>query len=428
MKIAIVEDDINMRKSLEFAFSEKPEFEVVSFKNAKDALKKLDDSVDLIITDITMPGMDGLEFIRALDNKYDAIVMTGDATLNKAVETVRLGAKDFLIKPFEIDVLFESIKRCKQLSKLPKQKPVKTDVSDFSVVSDALKRPLEIATKVAITDASCLLLGESGVGKEVFAKYIHKNSSRQNKPFIAINMAALPETLIEAELFGYEKGAFTGADTLKAGKFEEANGGTLFLDEIGEMPYNVQAKILRALQEKEIVRLGSSKHIKIDVRIISATNINIENSIENGEFREDLYYRLNTVPIQIPPLRDRKEEILPLAQSVLDRAFKQYNLSPKPLSKEAQDELLGYSWHGNVRELISVCERAAILSENAQISKEDLFLRPRQMTKSISDMEKNLLLELLNQTNSNIDEISKILAIDIKELNKKLKKYKLIGD
>ncbi len=428
MKIAIVEDDINMRKSLEIAFSELDEFETITFKNAKDALKKLDDSYDLIVTDLTMPGMDGIEFLKILDGKYEAIVITGDATLNRAIDTMRLGAKDFITKPFEIDTLVEAIKRSSKVNKIVKKRkrvsvPKKTD--DFKVVSVSLEKPLNMATKAAKTDASCLLLGESGVGKEVFATYIHKNSKRADNPFVAINMAAIPETLMEAELFGYKKGAFTGADSDKAGKFEEANGGTLFLDEIGEMPYPLQAKLLRVLQEKEIIRLGSTKHTKIDVRIISATNINIENSITNGSFREDLYYRLNTIPIVIPPLRERKEEILPIAEDVLKNALKQYGLDKKEFSEEARDELGRYSWPGNVRELISVCERAAILSEGGDITKEDLFIQARESSRNINSMERDLLEEAVRETDRDIDAISKVLSIEKKELEKKLKKYNL---
>ncbi|MGP1560601.1 MAG: sigma-54-dependent transcriptional regulator [Helicobacteraceae bacterium] len=428
MKIAIVEDDINMRKSLEIAFSSMPEYEVVSFKNARDALKKLDETFELVITDLTMPGINGIEFLRELGGKYEAIVITGDATLNKAIDAMRLGAKDFITKPFEMSTLIQAIQRSSKVNKIlkntPKQKEEAAD-NPFGVVSPALKKPLDIAFKASKTDASCLLLGESGVGKEVFANYIHKNSSRSSKPFVAINMAAIPETLIEAELFGYEKGAFTGADTAKPGKFEEASGGTLFLDEIGEMPYSLQAKLLRVLQEKEIIRLGTAKKTKVDVRIISATNIDIKTSIASGEFREDLYYRLNTIPIEIPPLRKRKEEILPLAVSVLQKAVRQYALSEKAFGQEAQDELLKYSWPGNVRELISVCERAAILSESDTISREDLFIDARETTKSIDVMEKDLLKELIKETGKDLSKMAEILSLSGADLERKLKKYNL---
>ncbi|MBD3797911.1 MAG: sigma-54-dependent Fis family transcriptional regulator, partial [Campylobacterales bacterium] len=326
MKIAIVEDDINMRKSLELAISDYSEFEIKTFKNAKDALKVLDESFELVITDINMPGMDGIEFVKELGGKFEIIIMTGNATLSRAIESIQLGVKDFLLKPFDIDTLIAAIKREEKIQTAKKTvaKKVKQDTSDFLGKSKALDSILKLADKASKTDASILLLGESGVGKEVFASYIHKNSPRAKKPFVAINMAAIPENLIESELFGFEKGAFTDAAQAKAGLFELANGGTIFLDEIGEMPYGVQAKILRALQEKEVRRLGSSKAIKIDIRIVSATNANLDQKIKSSEFREDLYYRLNTIPLHIPPLRERKDEILSIAEITCETNCKKY--------------------------------------------------------------------------------------------------------
>jgi len=380
VKIAIVEDDINMRKSLELAMSDYKEFEVVTFKNAVDALKKLDESFDLIITDINMPKMDGIEFIKELNGRYEVIIMTGNATLTRAIESIHLGVKDFLLKPFDIDTLVNAIEREDKIQKVKKSatKTTSKKQEGFLGSSKALEKVQLMADKASKTDASILLLGESGVGKEVFASYIHKNSPRAKKPFIAINMAALPDNLIESELFGFEKGAFTDATEAKAGQFELANGGTLFLDEIAEMPYGVQAKLLRALQEKEIRRLGSSKSIKIDIRVISATNANLHEKIKNGEFREDLYYRLNTIPLNIPPLRERSDEILEIANAICKENCKKYNFEIKSFSKEAENELLDYKWPGNIRELISVVERAVILSENQEIQKDELYLDTRK--------------------------------------------------
>ena len=380
MKIAIVEDDINMRKSLEIAMEDYKEFEIKTFKNPKDALKALDESYELIITDINMPGMDGIEFVKTLGGKYEVIIMTGNATLQRAIESIQLGVKDFLLKPFEIDTLIKAIKRANEVSKVVNsaaKKTVQKVQGGFLAISSALEKAKTIADKAAKTDATILLLGESGVGKEVFARYIHDNSQRAAKSYVPINMAAIPDNLIESELFGYEKGAFTDATEAKAGHFENANGGTLFLDEIGEMPYGVQAKILRALQEKEIRRLGSSKSIKIDIRIISATNANLTDKIKSGEFREDLYYRLNTIPLNIPPLRERSEEVLPIAESILVQSCQEYGLEEKSFSKEAKEQLLAYSWPGNIRELISVVQRAAILSDTNEITPESLFLESR---------------------------------------------------
>ena len=379
MKIAIVEDDINMRKSLEIAMSDYKEFEVVTFKNAIDALKKLDESFDLIITDINMPKMDGIEFVKELNGRYEVIIMTGNATLSRAIESIHLGVKDFLLKPFDIDALVDAIKREDKILKVKKSvTKAEKNKSDFLGSSQALQKALSIADKASKTDASILLLGESGVGKEVFASYIHKNSPRAKKPFVAINMAAIPENLIESELFGFEKGAFTDATESKAGQFELANGGTLFLDEIGEMPYGVQAKLLRALQEKEVRRLGSSKAIKIDIRVISATNANLDEKIKNGEFREDLYYRLNTIPLHIPPLRERRDEILEIADAICKENCEKYGFEEKYFSKEARSELLDYDWPGNIRELISVVERSVILSESSEIQKDELYLDVRK--------------------------------------------------
>ena len=376
MNVVIVEDDINMRKSLEIALGDYDEFNIKSYKSATEALKKLEDNTDVIVTDINMPGIDGLEFIKELGGKFDVIIMTGNATLNRAIQSVRLGVKDFLTKPFEVETLVTAIKRTKTLSSKQsiKQDSAAVQEGSFLSTSPNLQKALNIAKRAAITDVSVMIMGESGVGKELFSKFIHENSKRKNEPFMAINMAAIPENLLESELYEYEKGAFTDATATKKGLFELANGGTLFLDEIGEMPLNLQPKLLRAIQEREIVRVGASKPIKIDVRIISATNANLEKKVKEGEFREDLFYRLNTVPLFVPPLRERKDEILGIANSVLQRVCIGYELGEKSFSDEAMSELLSYDYPGNIRELISIVERAAILSEQTNISKDDLFI------------------------------------------------------
>jgi DNA-binding NtrC family response regulator len=402
MKIAIVEDDINMRKSLELALGDK--YELHSFKSPTQALKELDETFDVVVTDINMPKMDGIEFIKSVKYQYNFIVITGNASINKAVESLRLGVKDFITKPFEIDVLEKSINNCIRVNKVQnssdqrilKDRRVgerdrrvnkverRVKGSDkrklFYGSSSVLEDILGMLSKASLTDASIMLLGSSGVGKENFAKYIHQNSPRYAKVFLALNMAAIPENLLESELFGYEKGAFTDATTTKKGLFESADGGSLFLDEIGEMPLALQAKLLRVLQEREITRVGGSRPIKIDVRIISATNANIVENIDNGSFREDLYYRLNTIPVKIPPLKDRKEEIEDIASEYLKSVSKRYNLKSKTLNKEAIQAMLDYDWPGNIRELISVVERAAILSCEDEIGKDDLYLESRKVS------------------------------------------------
>lgn len=403
MKIALVEDDISMRKSLEISLADYKEFEITSFKNAIDALKKLDSSYDLIITDINMPKMDGIEFIKQIDFKCNFIIMTGNATLNRAVESLRLGVKDLLIKPFEVETLVQAIKRTQEIlkkevefkhrfvgkdrrvgegdsrnTKVERRRKGSDRRKRFFGQSLALNKVLKIIDKASLTDVSMMLLGESGVGKELFAKEIHDKSPRFANVFMPINMAAIPDNLLESELFGYEKGAFTDALSLKKGYFESANKGTVFLDEIGEMPIALQVKLLRVLQENEIYRVGGTKAIKIDVRIVSATNANIKQKIKNKEFREDLYYRLNTIPVDIPPLRERKEEIEDIAKESLRVVCKKYEFEYKTLNDEALKALHDYSWPGNIRELRSVVERAVILSDSNKISKDDLFLESRQ--------------------------------------------------
>ncbi len=429
MKIAIVEDDINMRKSLEIAMGDYDEFEIQSFKSAKDALKKLDESFDLVITDINMPGMDGIEFVKILDGRYEVIIMTGNATLTRAIESIHLGVKDFLLKPFEIETLVTAIKRSATVRKRVQgaKGEKRGDNGGFIAESPALNRLLTITDRAARTDATVLLMGESGVGKEVFARYIHEHSPRAGKPFVAINMAAIPDNLIESELFGFEKGAFTDAVEAKAGQFEAANGGTVFLDEIGEMPYGVQAKLLRAIQEREVRRLGSAKPVKIDVRIISATNADLTAKIANDAFREDLYYRLNTIPLQIPPLRERKEEILDIAETVLERNCDRYGLEARRFGDAAREELLAYDWPGNIRELISVVERAAILSDGEEITPEALFLESRGLKRerSIETMEKALIAEVLSECGNDAAAASKMLGMTPATLKKKIETYHL---
>lgn len=430
MKIAIVEDDINMRKSLEIALAEYEEFKIMTFKNAKDALKSINDSFDLIITDITMPGIDGIEFIKKLNGKFEIIVITGNATLNRAIESIRLGVKDFITKPFEVDVLVEAIKRSSKIKQRSKKTASKSQKAKhgravFLGTSDALEAALNLSKKAAATDATVMLLGESGVGKELFAKYIHEESNRKKGPFIAINMAAIPENLLESELFGYEKGAFTDAVSEKTGHFELANGGTLFLDEIAEMPSILQTKLLRVLQEREIFRVGGVKPIKIDVRIVSATNADISKNIQNKEFREDLYYRLNTIPINIPPLRERKEEIMDIAAATLKDVCAKYSFEQKCFSDEVKKSLLDYHWPGNIRELISVIERATILSESLEITEKDLFLDSRRSKKDVSSMEKELIEELLFANDYDKKDVAFSLGISIDNLEKKIEKYNI---
>jgi two-component system NtrC family response regulator len=378
--------------------------------------------------------MDGIELLKELDGKYEAIVITGNATMQRAIDAMRYGAKDFIQKPFEPETLVKAIKRSLEAQQIirkstPKNSDNKNNNNEnssnkeFYGTSKNLENSLGIIKKVAPTDASVMLLGESGVGKELFANYLHTQSNRENKPFIAINMAAIPDTLLESELFGFEKGAFTDAKETRIGKFEEANGGTIFLDEIGEMPMNLQAKLLRVLQEKEITRIGSSKPVKVDFRVVSATNANLATHIKNGDFREDLFYRLNTIPVNIAPLRERKDEILDIAQKVLENTCEKYSLDNKNFSQDTKDELLKYNWPGNIRELVSVVERATLLSDET-IQKENLFLEARESgVCSIENTERKLIIEVLDMHNQSVEDSAKELGMNQTIFKKKLKKH-----
>lgn len=429
MNIVIVDDDINIRKSLELSLSEYDEFNIKSYKNATDALKGIkDDNCDIIITDINMPNINGIDFLKKLDGKYEAIIITGYASLGVALDAIRLGVKDFFIKTeLDIDLLVQAIKRTQKEKKIKsKVKPTKIN-NEINLDGKNLDSIKNIALKSAKSDVNVLLLGESGVGKEVFAKFIHNHSARSNEPFVAINMAALPENLLESELFGYEKGAFTDATQAKMGLFELANKGSIFLDEIGDMPIALQAKLLRAIQEKEITRLGGTKSIKINVRFISATNANIYEKMQDHQFREDLFYRLQTIIIEIPPLRERQDEIINIANSHLKEVANIYQCGDKKLSNEAIEALLSYKWPGNIRELLSIIERATILSEGKYITKDDLFLESRNKKVSkFEDLEREYIKEAYFENNKNLEQTADMLGMNINILKHKMIKLKIL--
>ncbi len=429
MNVVIVDDDINIRKSLELSLSEYDEFNIKSYKNATDALKGIkDDNCDIIITDINMPNINGIDFLKKLDGKYEAIIITGYASLGVALDAIRLGVKDFFIKTeLDIDLLVQAIKRTQKEKKIKsKVKPTKIN-NEINLDGKNLDSIKNIALKSAKSDVNVLLLGESGVGKEVFAKFIHNHSARSNEPFVAINMAALPENLLESELFGYEKGAFTDATQAKMGLFELANKGSIFLDEIGDMPIALQAKLLRAIQEKEITRLGGTKSIKINVRFISATNANIYEKMQDHQFREDLFYRLQTIIIEIPPLRERQDEIINIANSHLKEVANIYQCGDKKLSNEAIEALLSYKWPGNIRELLSIIERATILSEGKYITKDDLFLESRNKKVSkFEDLEREYIKEAYFANNKNLEQTADMLGMNINILKHKMIKLKIL--
>ncbi|WAR43444.1 sigma-54-dependent transcriptional regulator [Methylomonas rapida] len=371
--VLIVEDDIALCEALCDTL-ELEGYRVLSAKNGIEALSQLQKhAFGLVVSDVQMPVMDGLQLLQNIRQKFEqlpVLLMTAYGTIPRAVEAMQAGAADYLIKPFEARTLIAKVANRVVAAPLPEQERV--------VVDDQMKKLYALVNKVAKTNVTMLLQGESGTGKEVLARYIHRNSHFHNGPFEAINCAAIPENMLEAMLFGYEKGAFTGAVQSMPGKFEQAQGGTLLLDEISEMDLGLQAKLLRVLQEKEVERLGSQRKIALNVRILATTNRKLKEYVQQGRFREDLYFRLNVFPIRIPPLRERVGDILPLANELLDRH------SPSGKAKcrfdaAAADKLRAYHWPGNVRELENVVQRALILQGGNLIGADDLFFEEDEM-------------------------------------------------
>lgn len=363
--ILIVDDEATLRRVLEVALT-KAGYCTRTAENAIEALRQLEEeSFDLVISDVTMPGMNGYQFQKQLKQRFPnvpIILVTAYGTIQHAVSSMREGAFDFLTKPVDLEQLKKVVKCALEATPTPARASKSPAVqASFVAESEEMKQIVQTVHQVAESRASVLITGESGTGKEVIARMLHDKSSRAGRPFVACSCAALPETLLESELFGYEKGAFTGAVGAKAGRFEMADGGTLFLDEIGEVPLTIQAKLLRALQEREIDRLGSTKSVKVDVRLVTATNRNLVREVDAGNFRLDLLYRLQVVEIAIPALRHRKDDILPLARFFLAKHGEENGRGELTLSAEAERALLAYSWPGNVRELGNAIERAVVL-------------------------------------------------------------------
>jgi len=375
--ILVVEDDLDLREALGDTLTIAG-YKVLLAQDGIMALDLLDKqaqddrSFSMVITDIQMPKMDGHALLRQIKKRWPDIpvlVMTAYGTIQKAVEAIRDGALDYLTKPFEAEVLVNTVSQY-----------VSTDSADagshaFIAADEVTQRLAEVARRVAVSDATVMINGESGCGKEVLARYIHQQSNRVDKPFIAINCAAIPDNMLEATLFGYEKGAFTGAYKACPGKFELADGGTLLLDEISEMDLGLQAKLLRVLQEKEVERLGGHNLIQLDVRVLATSNRNMKEEVSRGNFREDLFYRLNVFPLQVPALRERPKDILAIAEKLLDKHYSSTNANALPVptfSDAAQQKLMDHCWPGNVRELDNVIQRALILRQGEQISDLDL--------------------------------------------------------
>ncbi|MBU2897338.1 sigma-54-dependent transcriptional regulator [Vibrio hepatarius] len=368
-KVLIVEDDEGLREALVDTLA-LAGYEWLEADSAEDALLKLKShSVDVVVSDVQMAGMGGLALLRNIKQHWPNIpvlLMTAYANIEDAVSAMKDGAIDYMAKPFAPEVLLNMVSR---------YAPNKSDDNGYAVVADGKSlKLLAMAEKVAKTDANVMVLGPSGSGKEVMSRYIHNASNRKEGPFVAINCAAIPDNMLEATLFGYEKGAFTGAVQACPGKFEQAQGGTILLDEISEMDLNLQAKLLRVLQEREVERLGSRKSIKLDVRVLATSNRDLKLYVQEGNFREDLYYRLNVFPIAWPALCERKGDIEPLANHLIERHCKKLGLPVPKLSVTAMNKLLTYHWPGNVRELDNVVQRALILSDNDEINNEHILL------------------------------------------------------
>lgn len=465
--ILVVDDDKNVRYSLKRMFEER-NLEVTTAKNGEEALERLKGKLpDLVVMDVKMSGMSGLEVLREMRKIYPkllVIIITAYGTTETAIEAMKLGAYDYILKPFDIPRMWQLVEKALQVNRLMKTavayEPVEDDEKMAERIvgnSPEMQEVYKMIGQVAESDVTVLLRGESGTGKELVARAIYHHSLRSNRPFLPVNCAAIPDTLLESELFGHEKGAFTGAHTRRIGKFEQGNGGTIFLDEIGDMSLPTQAKILRVLQEGEVQRLGGAEHIKVDVRLIVATNKDLEKAISEGRFREDLYYRLNVLSLNLPPLRERKEDIPELVNYFLKRFNKGLRKGIVDLGPEAMNKLISYPWPGNVRELENVLKRACVLCKGSRILPEGLLLdlevakeisleeekkAERRLEKLLDQVypeinkispgknimslvEKALIARVLWETKGNQIQAAKILGINRNTLRKRIEKFGL---
>ncbi len=443
-KILIIDDDLNICESIKMIL-EYENYSVDIAHNAVEGLNKIkQNSYKAILLDIKMPEMDGLEAItkiKELDDTISVIMISAHASLGNAIEATKKGAYDFIEKPIDRDKLLITVRNAVQQSDLlQKNKQLKEKFeSKYEIIgqSEAIKNILETIKKVAPTNSRVLITGENGTGKELIARAIFRLSNRSNKPFIEVNCAAIPNELIESELFGHEKGAFTGATSLRIGKFEQANGGTLFLDEIGDMSLNAQAKVLRSIEEGAIERVGGKNKIPVDVRIIAATNKNLMKEIANGQFREDLFHRLSVIVINVPPLRERREDIPLLIEYFTKKVCEENKFPEKKFSEDALEYLKYLDWKGNVRELRNFVERIIIMNSKNVYSLEDVKQQLFPYLKSETEidftidsfqdfkdqMEKIFILKKLKQYNWNISKTAEAIGIQRSHLYNKLKKY-----
>ncbi len=448
-KIVIIDDEINMCKILEKILRDE-NYDVISFTNPIEGIEHIKNDIpDVVLTDIKMPELNGIEVlkqVKEIDKNIEVIILTAYGTIDSAIKAIKLGAFHYITKPFQTDVLLITISRSLDYKSMVVEKEIlenkiKEDESYWKIVgkSKSIQDIKGLIQKVAPSDSTVLIRGESGTGKELVARAVHFYSNRNKNKFFAINCAGIPETLLESELFGYEKGAFTGAYKRKLGMFEVAQNGTIFLDEIGEMSPNLQVKLLRVLQNKIIQRVGGVNDIKIDVRVIAATNKNLEKAIENGNFRQDLYYRLNVISIWLPPLKDRIEDIELLTDFFIEKYRKQLGKPDLKIEKDVLGKFKQYPWPGNIRELENIIERLAVLSTDDNITVKFLpqeilnaerqqvsHLKPTIDDKTIDYknakelFEKEYIINLLKQTNGNISEAAKLAGFSRRNLYEKM--------
>jgi DNA-binding NtrC family response regulator len=442
-KLIFVDDDKTFSKVMKKELT-RMGYSVVCVDRGEAAIDELKKSnYDVMVLDMNMPGIGGLktlERVKKVDSEMEVIMLTGQATIDSAVESMKMGAYDYITKPCrlnELDILLKKAYEKRELSKenISLKRLATSKEQDKAMISqsDKMKPVFNLINKVSKTDSTVLIQGESGTGKELVARDIHQKSERNKYPFVAINCAAIQDTLFESELFGYVKGAFTGADETRLGLFEAADKGTLFLDEVGELPTNVQAKLLRVLESGEIRRLGESKAIFVDTRIIAATNKDLATEVKNGSFREDLFFRLNIVQISLPPLRDRKDDIPLLLQRFLNK--NKNNTDDKKISPDALESLTKYSWPGNIRELENLIENMLIVVDNEEIDVCDLPEKIRghidkkdygfDADVTLSDLEKQQIIRTLSKMNGNKTRVAETLGISIKTLYNKLKFYNI---
>lgn len=438
-KILVVDDEQNIRRMLNRVLSSEG-FIVKEAINGLEALKRLEEEdYSLVLLDLKMPNLNGIETlkkIREFDINLPIIMISAYGSISEAVEAMKLGALDYLIKPFDIEELKIIVERAIKQYELKveniyyrEEEEKRFNFDEIIGKSKAIKRVLEMVKSVSVTPATVLITGESGTGKELIARAIHKNSPGNNNPFVVVNCVAFSSHLLESELFGHEKGAFTGAISKRIGRFEMANGGTIFLDEIGEIDPFIQTKLLRFLQEKEFERVGSSKSIKVDVRILSATNQDLKKKAEDNNFRQDLYYRLNVFNIEVPPLRERKEDIPLLVEHFLHKYDKILNKKVEEISPQAMELLLNYDYPGNIRELENILERSMIMAKNNIIDETYFaFINKENFSEkkgTLKEAEKELIIKYLIQNKSNRTKTAELLGMSRRSLQNKIKEYQI---